>query len=186
MYDLIAPIFPMPKLPMGPHHPGSFGVNRHQNVHTGIDLYAPHGCPVKAMESGKIVAIDWFTGPSINMPWWNDTRAVYIEGESGVFNYGEIQELPSLKVSDDITQGQFIGYVLTVLKKYKGRPMSMLHLELYDHGYKDDWGEWKIGDPKPEHLIDPTYVLINGIPELDIIEYDPYIDSSELYKNSLT
>jgi murein DD-endopeptidase MepM/ murein hydrolase activator NlpD len=180
MYDLISPIDPVPPIPIGPNHPGSFGFNRHQHVHTGIDLYAPHGSPVRAMESGKIIAIDWFTGPSISMPWWNDTRAVYIEGESGVFNYGEIQELPGLKVGDDITQGQFIGYVLTVLRKYKGRPMSMLHLELYDHGYIDTWREWKIGDPKPEHLKDPTFYLVG-----DVIQWDPYLKSEKLYKSSL-
>jgi hypothetical protein len=143
------------------------------------------------MESGKIIAIDWFTGPSINMPWWNDTRAVYIEGESGVFNYGEIQELPGLKVGDSIERGQYIGYVLTVLRKYKGRPMSMLHLELYDHGYVDTWREWKIGDPKPEHLKDPTDYLIGdgywGIIQWDpYLERDPYLESEKLYKNSLT
>ena len=180
---LVTPIDPMPPIPYGENHPGAFGVNRHEHVHTGVDLYAPYGCPVRAMEAGKIIAIEWFTGPSIKMPWWNYTRAVYIEGESGVFSYGEIQEYPNLKVGDLVEQGQYIGYVVTVLRHYKGRPMSMLHLELYDHGYTDTWGEWKIGEPKPEHLKDPTSYLLRG-GHCKMQQEDPYLKSVEAYKQT--
>jgi hypothetical protein len=137
------------------------------------------------MEPGKIFAIEWFTGPSIQMPWWNDTRAVYVEGESGVFNYGEIQELSHWKVGDTVQAGDVLGYVLIVLRKYKGRPMSMLHVELYDHGYRDDWSEWKIGDPKPEHLKDPTSYLLSISGAHRILE-DPYVDSANIYNNQKT
>lgn len=158
--DRIAPLNFMPSVPIGDQHPGAFGVKRHKHVHTGVDLYAPYGCPVRAIEDGVVIKIDWFTGPSIDMPWWNDTRAVYIEGKTGVFCYGEVREYPDLKVGDEVKQGDYFAYVVTVLKKYKGRPMSMLHLELYGHGYTDTWREWKIGDPKPEHLKDPTLYLL--------------------------
>jgi murein DD-endopeptidase MepM/ murein hydrolase activator NlpD len=178
--SFIAPLEPMPPIPLGLVHPGAFGIDRHLHVHTGVDLYAPYGCPVYAMESGKIVHIEWFTGPSIAMPWWNDTRAMYIEGDTGVFNYGEIQELSCWKVGDTVEAGDVLGYVVTVLRKYKGRPMSMLHVELYDHGYKDDWGEWKIGTPKPEHLKDPTNYLMS-IYGAHTISYDPYLKSVEAY-----
>jgi murein DD-endopeptidase MepM/ murein hydrolase activator NlpD len=180
---LRAPLNPMPPIPDGHQHPGAFGIDRHKHVHTGVDLYAPYGCPVHAMEAGRVTHIEWFTGPSINMPWWNDTRAVYIEGETGVFNYGEIQEVPTLKVGDQVKTGDVIGYVVTVLRKYKGRPMSMLHVELYDHGYKDDWGEWKIGDPQPEHLKDPTPYLL-AIDGATAIVWDPYLDSVRLYQST--
>jgi len=187
MNYLTAPLDPMPLIPVGPNHPGAFGITRHQHIHTGVDLYAPHGSPVRAMEAGKVISIAWFTGPSINMPWWNDTRAVYIEGETGVFNYGEIQEFPTLQIGDTVKQGQIIGSVMTVLKKFKGRPMSMLHLELYDHGYTDTWGEWKIGTPKPEHLQDPTRYLLdpaftgkNSLVNL-IQQEDPYAESASEY-----
>lgn len=183
-FILIPPIDPMPPIPSGKHHPGAFGVPRHLHVHTGVDLYAPHGCPVRAMESGRVVKVDWFTGPSINMPWWNDTRAVYIEGATGVFNYGEIQEYPGLQVGDQVKQGDYIGHVVTVLRRYKGRPMSMLHLELYDHGHTDTWGEWKIGSPQPKHLKDPTPLLENygvGVPTT----IDLYAKSALEYKTIL-
>jgi hypothetical protein len=186
---LVAPLDPMPCIPirplpgqMGPAHPGAFGVPRHQHVHTGVDLYAPLGCPVHAMEDGKILSIAPFTGPSIKMDWWNDTQAVYIDGEHGVFCYGEIQPLPTMQIGKRVKAGDVIGYVLSVLKKYKGRPMSMLHVELYDHGYTDVWGEWKIGAPKPTHLHDPTFCLASiG----KTINKDPYLDSVDLYRVDL-
>jgi hypothetical protein len=181
-FPLHPPLDPMPPIPWGPNHPGAFGICRHEHVHTGVDLYAPVGCPVYAIEEGKVIAIEWFTGPSINMPWWNDTRAVYIEGETGVYNYGEIQEMPWLKIGDTVKAGDVIGYIVPVLKKYKGRPMSMLHIELYDHGYKDDWSVWKIGDPKPEHLKDPTYNLFS-IPHSTMKEKDPYENSARAWKD---
>lgn len=183
--SLHQPLNPMPPIPYGPKHPGAFGVDRHLHVHTGVDLYAPHGSPVRAMEAGEVISIAWFTGPSIDMPWWNDTRAVYIEGATGVFNYGEIQEFPTLKVGDTVKQGQLIGSVMTVLKKFKGRPMSMLHLELYDHGYVDTWEEWKIGEPKPEHLQDPTPHLKRILPKAPTTDYDWYAKSAEEYKSVL-
>jgi len=187
------PLDPMPRIPIafldeeGAIHPGSFGINRHQHVHTGVDLYTAYGTPVRAMEDGKIIQISWFTGPSIDMPWWNDTRAVYVEGQTGVFNYGEIQELPMLKVGDTVKAGDLLGYVVTVLRKWKGRPMSMLHVELYDHGFVDDWKEWKIGDPKPEHLKDPTlYLLTIQSKQHDrYILGDPYKDSADQMKGIL-
>lgn len=180
--SLIAPLNLMPPIPVGKHHPGSFGIDRHKHVHTGVDLYAPHGCPVRAMEAGRVIAIKWFTGPTISMPWWNDTRAVYIEGATGVFNYGEIQEIPGLFAGATVLPGQVIGYIVTVLRKYKGRPMSMLHVELYNQGI-DYWDEWKIGDPKPDSLMDPTAYLLT-IPGSTSITEDPYIDSVQLYNSN--
>jgi hypothetical protein len=133
------------------------------------------------MQEGKILSIAPFTGPSIKMDWWNDTQAVYIDGEHGVFCYGEIEPLPTMQIGKWVRAGDVIGYVLAVLKKYKGRPMSMLHVELYDHGYTDVWGEWKIGFPKPIHLQNPTFCLSSlG----KVIDKDPYLDSVALYKKS--
>ena len=163
MKPLHAPLLCMPSIPVGEKHPGSFGYVRRHDVHTGIDLYAPVGSPVFAMEEGKVIEKAWFTGEKIGMSWWENTRAVYIEGESGVFNYGEIVEHHTLKVGDTVSRGEFIGHVVQVLKNYKGRPMSMLHLELYDHGYIDDWGPWEVGQPKPEHLKNPTDLILERV-----------------------
>jgi len=180
MNKLISPLNPMPPIPIGTYHPGAFGVNRHLHVHTGVDLYAPYGCPVMAMEDGVVIKVAWFTGLVIGMPWWNDTRAVYVQGASGVFCYGEVQESPVIKEGVKVKQGDVIGYVLSVLRKYKGRPMSMLHLEQYSPGHTDEWDEWKIGEPKPGHLYDPTPFLLT-IEGVETIDYDPYIDSVLAY-----
>jgi hypothetical protein len=46
-FILVTPLDPMPPTPVGTLHPGAFGIERHQHVHTGVDLYAPYGCPVR-------------------------------------------------------------------------------------------------------------------------------------------
>lgn len=191
---LTHPLNPMPPIPiyspgMDHPHPGSFGIPRHLHVHTGVDLYAPMGAPVMAMEAGKVIKVAHFTGSHINMPWWRNTMAVYIEGETGVFNYGEI--MPLVSVGCQVSSGQLIGYVIPVLRKFKGRPMSMLHLELYDHGYVDDWGEWKIGDPKPEHLQDPTKLLCcmkgDAIESAYLMAYeDPYWKTAQEWSDKFS
>lgn len=142
------------KLP--PPH-GRFGAIRKHDIHTGIDLYAPHGTPVIAVEDGTVVAIDWFTGPACGLPWWNNTRAVLVEGASGIVVYGEIQEDNLIKVGSQLKAGDLIGTVLTVLKKDKGLPMSMLHLELHQSYDKSHiWHPWNLNEDKPEYLLDPT------------------------------
>lgn len=129
---------------------GRFGFIRKHDIHTGIDCYLESGKDVFAFEKGIVVAVEDFTGPSADSPWWNDTKAVLIESEIGVLCYGEIE--PCVNVGDVVEKGQVVGKVVPVLKKYKGRPMSMLHLELYRHGTrKTCW--WKLGEPQPEELM---------------------------------
>lgn len=142
-------------------HVGSFGVRRRHDVHKGIDLYASEGTVVYPVEVGKIVDICWFTGAPINMPWWEDTKAVYIEGKSGIVVYGEIEPNSSLRIGDVITNTDIcIGTVKRVLKKDNHRPLSMLHLELHEHGYIHT-KKWEVDQPKPEGIIDPTPYLLN-------------------------
>ena len=128
------PLLPMPEIPL-PRHPGAFGTRRKYDVHSGIDLYAPHGETVYAVEDGRIVYADWFTGEKCNTPWWNNTRALYIEGDTATMVYGEIAENSWLKEGMNVKAGQVIGTVLTVLKEDKGRPMSMLHFSMKQKGY---------------------------------------------------
>lgn len=175
---LTAPLDVMPSIPMYEQHPGSFGFKRTHDIHTGVDLYTPYGSPVKAMEEGIVIKIDWFTGEKIGMPWWENTQAVYIQGRVGVFCYGEIKADSYLKVGDAVEQGNYFGHVINVLKKFKGRPMSMLHIELYEHGHTDTWDAWKIGEPQPKYLRDPTeYLLLLG----QGTAIDPYKTSNLIY-----
>jgi hypothetical protein len=172
---MILPLDPMPVIPVYDptqehSHPGAFGFPRHHFMHTGIDLYAPMGAPIHAMEAGRVVQVAWFTGPNADSPWWRDTRAVYVDGESGVITYGEVEV--DVKGGNAVVAGQVIAYVLPVLNRWKGRPMSMLHLELCDRGWMDRWEGWDVGQPKPEHLKDPTD-LVRGLC-LEFVAIDPY------------
>ena len=150
------PLNPMPSIEnLGQ---GAFGAVRKFDVHTGIDLYCNPGDPVYAIECGEVVGIIDFTGTKTNSEWWHDTRAVLVEGSSGVFVYGEIEERNGLKIGDNIECGDLIGNVITVLKKDKGKPMTMLHLELYEHKFRETL-TWELGKEKPFQLLDPTKIL---------------------------
>lgn len=153
-------------IPLAPH-PGSFGFERKNHIHEGIDLYAPVGTPVYNCQYGTVVAILPFTGEHAGSPWWNNTWAVMVEhGEkfrgveynTGVILYGEIEPMPGLEVGQKVGFHFQIGTVLQVLREDKGRPMSMLHLELYDKGGREPV-EWLPGQPRPPGLRDPTPFL---------------------------
>jgi murein DD-endopeptidase MepM/ murein hydrolase activator NlpD len=143
-------------LPIAPH-PGSFGFVRKNHTHEGVDLYARDGSTVYAVEPGLVVGVLPFTGEHADSPWWNDTFAVMVEGASGVVVYGEIT--PTVEEGQTIRAGEPLGSVRQVLKKDKGRPMSMLHLELHTPGTRDVY-EWTVGGDKPASLQDPTPYLI--------------------------
>lgn len=140
--------------------PGAFKAVRKHDVHCGVDLYCADGAHVVAIEQGVVIAVEKFTGEHADSPWWNDTWAVLVEGDSGVFVYGEISE-PMLKVGEFVAEGGSIGYVTPVLKKDKGvTPTSMLHLELHKRGTGATcW--WHKGEAMPASLLDPTPILKN-------------------------
>ena len=146
-----------------PNHVGSFGVTRRYDVHKGVDLYCPERTPVYAVEDGIFNMIKPWTGIKADCPWWEETDAVYIDGSSGVVCYGEMEAMAcGFYKGEVIKAGQLLGYIKRVLKEDKGRPRSMLHLQLYDHGVYGCGGVWKIGDPKPKGLLDPTELLLNA------------------------
>jgi len=146
------------EIPVG-LHVGAFGAERKFDTHKGVDLYAPADTPVYAIEDGVVVNIAVFTGASIGMPWWNETKVVKVEGESGVLVYGEIKPIGGIKLNDEINEGDQLGIVLTVLQNDKGRPMSMLHFARHRHNVIGN-GRWLVGDPQPSGLLDPTNLLI--------------------------
>mmetsp|Transcript_18505 Transcript_18505/g.19272 ORF Transcript_18505/g.19272 Transcript_18505/m.19272 type:complete len:200 (-) Transcript_18505:41-640(-) len=148
---------------------GTFGCQRKNDIHTGIDLYCEQGTEVISCEDGIVVNIPWFTGSQaptndgIPSSWWNDTIAILVEGESGVIVYGELDpNYPHVQIGDIVKKGDILGIIyLPVLKKYKGRPMVMLHLELMTHGSREPvW--WTERDLKPPELCDPTPFLLNA------------------------
>jgi len=135
---------------------GYFGAVRKYDIHTGVDIYCQPGSMVVAVESGVVKNIEVFTGPKADSPWWRETKAVWVEGKSGVVVYGEVN--PSVKIGDKIHIGDTVGHVQTVLLVDKGLPMAMLHLELYSTKMSETvW--WRHGEEKPDSLIDPTEKL---------------------------
>lgn len=153
------PIICRYELPQG-DHPGAFGTKRKYDIHTGIDLYCYENESVQAVEDGQVIKIEKFTGESAGSPWWNETEAIWVKGKSGIVVYGEVK--PQVKMGEQVIAGQQIAKVMTVLRKDKGKPMSMLHLELYEVGMKETvW--WKHGDEKPPFLLNPTNKLVESL-----------------------
>lgn len=142
-----------------PEGPNAFGAVRKHDIHTGVDLLCDVGTPVYAMESGVVVNTFVFTGEKVGTPWWHETHGVLIQGATGNILYGEIS-INNLEVDDEVFAGQCVGWVKQVLVKDKGRPMSMLHLELYDHSYHGIGVVWNLGEEKPSKLRDPTTILM--------------------------
>jgi hypothetical protein len=134
-----------------------FGSVRKHDIHTGVDIYCAEETIVIASEPGEVISVEQFTGRDVGSPWWNDTWAVVIKTETHYALYGEI--LPYIFLDKTIRAGQPIGAVIPVLKKDKGiNPLTMLHFEMYTE--TPVALEWKLGEPKPTNLIDPTEYLL--------------------------
>lgn len=150
----------MPAMATGlplPPHPGAFGVRRKMHFHEGVDLYLPTSTPITAVEEGEVIEVRQFTGPELGQPWWHQTWAVWVQGPSGVVVYGEIAA--HIKVGAAVHAGTLLGVVIPVLTKNKGRPMTMLHIELHSDGSKEA-PEWLLDVPRPAVLRDPTPFLL--------------------------
>lgn len=142
-------------------HFGAFGAMRRFDRHRGVDLYAPVGSEVFAVQNGIVKDIRHWTGVNADCGWWNETDAISIEGTDGLIVYGEISVNEKLKIGDKVRAGDCVGTILQVLKKDKGRPTSMLHLELRAPGFlKNTDKDW--GHELPEGLLDPTPFLIRA------------------------
>jgi murein DD-endopeptidase MepM/ murein hydrolase activator NlpD len=142
---------------MWPDYPGTFGAIRKFNKHPGHDLYCDVGTRVVAVEDGIVVGMQYFTGEMLRSHWWNNTFCIMVRGESGVVLYGEIEINRDLRPGDTVKRGDFMGTVMQVLKKDKGRPTSMLHFELYDTF--DSKHGWPADLMVPDDLLDPAEKL---------------------------
>lgn len=155
--------------------PGSFWEDRGDRSHAGVDLYAPPGSPVAAIEGGRVVSAGAFTSPG-EVPYWNRTCEVTIAHASGFFcRYAELGSI-AVAEGDPVQGGDVIGQVGEVLNLSLIRPdappyiralkdqghASMLHLELYrsapgpSSAYRG--GNW-FSRQRPAHLLDPGPVL---------------------------
>lgn len=164
--------------PLFPDSPGRYGAIRKHDIHTGIDLYCEINQEIVAIEDGIVISIEAFTGEHAvpPTPWWNNTCAVLIKGSSGVIVYGEVT--PSVSINDRVKAGDTIAIVNTaVLKKFKGRPMVMLHLELMS----DEASQticWNLGDPKPDLLRNPEPLLRSITSSIQLFDLTNYNNRS--------
>jgi hypothetical protein len=148
------------KLSDTPPH-GRFGAIRKHDIHTGYDIYCKEFEPVHAIEDGVVTDICYFTGTKATppMPWWEDTMAIGVEGKSGVILYGEV--VPFITLGENVKEGEIIGFVKRVLSKDKGLPMTMLHVELYEHGYRGNWTIWEEDGERPLGLLNSETILFD-------------------------
>lgn len=150
---------------------GSFGFRRKHETHTGVDLYCAEGQEVQAVEDGEVLLITDFTGEKAGSPWWNPTKAVLVRpwSDGQVVVYGEIEPLATLKVGARVFRGQPLGNVLRVRKEDHGKPMTMLHFELWAstedvlRNYTLDKAavanDWPLDAEQPAGLLNPTQRL---------------------------
>lgn len=143
--------------------PASFGYVRRHHTHEGVDLLTTGPQTVFAMEDCEVVRVCQFTGPEVGSPWWLPTWCVMAEGPSGLVVYGELGTLFLAREGDRVRQGDSLGSLTRVLRHEKGYPTTMLHLELRKAGHTELF-DWKLGEPKPDWLLDPTPFLLEAKP----------------------
>lgn len=154
---------------------GCFWEDRGDRHHTGIDLYAPAGSGVAAIEDGKVISAGVFTSPDL-VPYWNRTFEVTIAHASGIFcRYAELGDI-TVGPGDSVRGGELIGHVGKVLNlsligpdappyirslKAHGHA-SMLHLEAFltAPGSAPEYrgGNW-FSRERPAYLLNPALIL---------------------------
>jgi hypothetical protein len=153
---------------------GGFGFVRKYDIHTGVDLYCNEGQEVYAMESGRIVNIEKFTGEWAGSPWWNATESILIEGKTGVILYGELIVNNNVRNLLFVDKGTLLGRITPVLKTYKGvTPINMLHMELYTHGVRNSI-VWNHNTQQVSNLQDITPYLKSTLNTIKVYGYDRF------------
>lgn len=118
------PVFPVRNWDRGNYRTGvrSFGANRSggRRKHAAVDLYAPVGSPVCAVEDGTVVEAGAF---------YLGTWAVVVRHAGFVARYGEVQPrlAPGITAGASVKAGDVLGYV----GRMNGLNISMLHFEMY-------------------------------------------------------
>jgi murein DD-endopeptidase MepM/ murein hydrolase activator NlpD len=159
--------------------PGSFWEDRGDRCHGGLDLYAPPGSPVVAVEDGKVISVGIFTSQDL-VPYWNRTFEVTISHVTGIFcRYAELGDMVIGKGAP-VSGGEVIGHVGEVLNpgsiganappyirslKEHGHG-SMLHFEAYSAAPVPSpaylGGNWFTRE-RPDHLLDPAVILRDAL-----------------------
>jgi murein DD-endopeptidase MepM/ murein hydrolase activator NlpD len=155
--------------------PGAFWEDRGDRYHCGIDIYAPEGSDVIAVEAGEVFETGVFTS-SDKAPHWNRTYYVLVGHQNGfIAKYAELRSV-AVRRGQRVEGGQRIGDVGSVLnarrvtahsppyvRRLHGNGNgSMLHFELFERSclaLPDYQGGNIFGSLKPSHLVNPTAYL---------------------------
>ena len=154
---------------------GAFWEDRGDRHHCGVDIYAPEGSDVLAMDDGRVLEVGVFTAPE-KVPYWHVTHYLLVShGDGLIARYAELRDV-TVEPAQTVKARQLIGHVGRVINVKKieasspgyiqrlrlnGRA-SMLHLELYRSlpGSEDAYmGGNTFSGFKPGGLLDPTGVL---------------------------
>lgn len=105
-------VLPLPALvkPLEGRYSSLFGFRRvfngePRNPHTGLDIAAPQGSPIKAALPGRIAAQNHY--------FFNGKTVVIDHGQGLTSLYCHLSKFADLKVGDEVAAGQFIGEVGT-------------------------------------------------------------------------
>jgi murein DD-endopeptidase MepM/ murein hydrolase activator NlpD len=154
---------------------GVFWENRGDRRHCGIDIYAPEGSKVIAIEGGEVIDVGIFTSNG-KVSYWNETYYILIKHSTGtVGKYAELRDV-LVNIGNKIQAGELIGLVGSVLNPemvsaespdyikalVKNNRNIMLHFELYRCLPGEPFlysGGNVFTDEMPEHVMDPTDYL---------------------------
>lgn len=105
-------ILPLPAFvkPLEGRHSSPFGFRRvfngeSRNPHSGLDIAAPQGSPIKAALPGRITAQNHY--------FFNGKTVVIDHGQGLTSLYCHLSKFANLRVGDEVEAGQFIGEVGT-------------------------------------------------------------------------
>ena len=111
--------------PFGPRRHPIFGV---RSMHSGIDLAAPHGTPIKASEGGLVIYSGWYGGYG---------KVVIIDHSKGFTTLYAHMTRTRAKVGQKVKQGDVVGYEgstgyatgphLHFEVRAKGKPQNPVH-----------------------------------------------------------
>lgn len=156
---------------------GSFWEDRGDRFHCGIDIYAPAGSEVLAIQNGRVIDIGIFTN-SDESAYWNKTYFLIVKTPQNIiYKYAELAEV-IVQIGDYVSAGQVIGKLGEVINPEEANhttpyyihellhqdKTSMLHLETYTapitevRPYQN--GNY-FGPSKPYSILDPS-LFLNG------------------------
>ena len=159
--------------------PGSFWEDRYNQYNCGVDIYAPEGAEVLAVDNGTVIKKGVFSHPEYGR-YFHETYYVIIKTKTKLFmKYAALSEI-DVAIGEKVQKGQKIGTVGKVFNTgshFHETPsfiqdmisndrMSMLHLEFLKAPIIDlrpyFFGNF-LGNERPHSLVDPAVLLNNNI-----------------------